>query len=241
MKKVLIAVTPGLSQGEGRYYTSAAYFDALEACGAIPVLVSMKPEESDFEEVAKRVDGFLFSGGNDVSPDEYGQNMRIGCGEVQPERDRAELGYFRAAVRLDRPVLAICRGIQLINVAAGGTLYQDIPGEYRAEDGAARLLHSQHSPANVATQYVNVSNPSRLYGFVKEERIMVNSHHHQAVDRVGEGFVVTARADDGIIECIEKTDMSFCVGVQWHPEHLWQKDPKQKAIFEAFVKACRGE
>ena len=187
MKKVLIAVTPGLSQGEGRYYTSAAYFDALEACGAIPVLVSMKPEESDFEEVAKRVDGFLFSGGNDVSPDEYGQNMRIRCGEVQPERDRAELGYFRAAVRLDRPVLAICRGIQLINVAAGGTLYQDIPGEYRAEDGAARLLHSQHSPANRSapdTKYKFLSpaaTPSSYVFLTTSQRSIHSSHHGLAL------------------------------------------------------------
>lgn len=241
MRKPLIAVTPGMAQAEGRLYTSVAFFDALEACGAIPVIVSMRTGDEDFEEIAKRVDGFLFSGGNDVSPDAYGQNMRIGCGEVQPERDRAEFGYFKAASRFDKPVLAICRGIQVINVAAGGTLYQDIPGEYRAEDGANRLLHSQRSPANVATQYVNVSKPSRLFEIVREERIMVNSHHHQAVDRLGEGFTVTARADDGIVECIEKADMSFCVGVQWHPEHLWAKDPKQKAIFEAFVKACRGE
>ena len=238
MRKPFVAVTPS-TDTPGRYHVSMPYMDVLERAGAVPVMLGMNPEDEDIAEIAGRFDGFLFAGGCDVAPYEYGEETHSGCGVIQPKRDRLEINLFREIRKLNKPCFAICRGIQLINVAMGGTLYQDIPSEYTPANGSPALQHYQQTPAYTPTQHVSVYRDSLIHRITGKETLLVNSHHHQAVKTPGRGFGVTAVSADGIVEAIERDDMDFCLAVQWHPEQLAPDMPEQMKLFEAFAEACR--
>ncbi len=237
MKKPLIGVTPS-TENNGKYHVSVPFFQSLERAGAIPVLLPMDPSDEDIREMAGSFDGFLFAGGCDVSPFEYGEETRQCCGEIQPARDRLEITLFREIMKQKKPCLAICRGIQVINVATGGTLYQDLTSEFNPENGTPKLQHSQNSPEYTPTQHVSVRPGTLLHRITGETLLKVNSHHHQAVKELGKGFVISATSPDGLIEAIERENDMFCLGVQWHPEHLSSNDPVQAKLFNAFVRAC---
>ncbi|MDQ7820677.1 MAG: gamma-glutamyl-gamma-aminobutyrate hydrolase family protein [Armatimonadota bacterium] len=178
-----------------------------------------------------RVDGLLFSGGDDIDPQYYGEEVDPLAGvEVDPERDAVELPLARAAWEAGVPVLGICRGIQTLNVALGGTLHQDL-----ARAGLDVRLH--RGDADVAHP-VEVAAPSRLAALVGAGSRMVNSAHHQALKAVAGALVVTARAPDGVVEAVEAPDRPFVVAVQWHPERMLDADPRMAALFEALVDAA---
>ena len=237
MRKPFIAVTPS-TDTPGRYHVSAPYFESLERAGAIPVLLPMHPGDDGIKEIANSFDGFLFAGGCDAAPYLYGEETLLCCGEIQPERDRLEIALYHEIKKLNKPCLAICRGIQIINVAEGGSLYQDIPTQFKPENGSGMLQHRQVFAANIPSQHVKLEEGSMVRQIMGTDVILVNSHHHQAVKKLGGGFEVTARSLDGIIEAIERKDMSFCIGVQWHPEQLSSQMKEEAALFDAFVKAC---
>jgi putative glutamine amidotransferase len=189
--------------------------------------------------VLNEVDGLLLTGGGDVDPVFYGEDRHPLTDDAEPGRDEFEIDLARRAMSENVPLLAICRGAQVLNVAAGGTLVQDIPSAVESE-----LRHSVTEPKDLECHEIDVVAGSKLSAVLGDRldgscSCRVNSRHHQSVGRPGDGLVVNARAADGVIEGIEKPDATFCVGVQWHPENFWRSG-EFKPLFEAFVQAARG-
>jgi len=182
-----------------------------------------------------RLDGLLLTGGGDVAPRHYGEARRVGLTSVDPPRDRVELWLAWRSVRDNLPLLAICRGIQVLNVALGGTLYQDIPAEIA---GALRHSFRFEHPRNYLGHKVQVEPDARLGEIMGPGVVSVNSFHHQSIKDVAPELVVTALAPDEVIEGVEIPGLSFAVGVQWHPEELVDDDPRMLSLFKAFVTAA---
>jgi putative glutamine amidotransferase len=205
--------------------------------GGAPILIPLELSERAWHSIFRRLDGLLFPGGVDVHPSHYGEPSHPKLGRVDADLDEAELVLARWALQDDLPTLAICRGIQLINVAAGGSLYQDLPAQF---PGALRhAFPAPEYPRDHRAHPVHVEPGTRLVVALGTRKLEVNSRHHQAIKELAPGFAITARAPDGVIEGIEKEDATFVVGVQWHPESLAADDPRMLALFEAFVGACR--
>ena len=184
------------------------------------------------------LDGVLLTGGGDVDPVLYGEDRHPTAEDAEPGRDEFEIDLARRAVEADLPLLAICRGAQVLNVASGGTLVQDIPSAVRSD-----LRHTIQEPKNAVAHDVTVTPGSRLEQALgpavdAAHACRVNSRHHQSVARLGSGLTASATAPDGIIEAIERAGAAFCVGVQWHPENFWRSG-EFAPLFEAFVTAAR--
>ena len=217
----------------------ADYVRAVYLAGGLP-LVAVAPMECGdaaeaVAELCSLARGIVLTGGPDVLPGLFGEEPHPKLGSVNPVRDQFELALARAAMRADLPTLAICRGMQVLNVAAGGGLIQDIescvPGAHAHRVAAPRWLPT-HSVSIVPGSILR-----RVFG---RDSIMVNSFHHQAVHPVAPGFEVAARASDGIVEAVEKVGSRFMVGVQWHPEALAGKCPEALDLFKEFVIAAQG-
>ena len=208
------------------------YVQAVREAGGDPVELS---NSDDPRAVLGTLDGLLLTGGPDVDPSRYGQPAHPTT-EVAQERDRFELPLTQEAVNRDVPLFAICRGVQVLNVAQGGTLTQDIPSQVKTD-----LNHAINVPKTHHTHPVEVTPGSRLaetLGMTSaSDSCPVNSRHHQALDQIAVGFKVSARAPDGVVEAIEKPDATFCLGVQWHPENFWRTG-EFKGLFDAFVAAA---
>ena len=202
-----------------------AYVDAIERAGGRPLLVP--PSEAGLEETLAAVDGLLFSGGSDIDPQEYGHEAHRETVGVRSDRDRGELALLRAALERDVPVLAVCRGSQVLNVARGGDLVQHLP------DVVGDEKH-KHTPGVFADHEIDVKPESRV-GVLLGERAPVKSHHHQGFGRLGEGLIETAWAEDGTVEALEDPARRFAVGVLWHPE-----EGEDAALFEALVAEARA-
>ena len=205
------------------------YSQAIAFAGGAPVLVPIGLQEAQWRGIYERVDGLVFPGGDDIDPALYGEQPHPKLGWVDRALDEAELLLARWALADQKPVLGICRGIQLLNVAAGGTLYQDLPSQY------ANAL--PHFSSQVRAHVVQIVERSRLAAALGVTTCSTNSRHHQAVKDVGPGFVATAHTDDGVIEGIEHSSAPFCIGVQWHPENLVKADAVMLRLFQAFVQA----
>ncbi|MDI3328858.1 MAG: gamma-glutamyl-gamma-aminobutyrate hydrolase family protein [Alicyclobacillaceae bacterium] len=237
--KPWIGVTAGSQTGSADLegvWLAGDYTDAVVAAGGVPVILplgaAVRLEPADW---FARVDGLLLTGGVDLDPVFFGEEPRRGLGEVCPERDRLETALVEEALMRDMPVLAICRGMQVMNAVAGGTLIQDLATEWRGS-----LLHRQRAPRWYGTHGVDVTPGSKLAEILGEESIRVNSFHHQGIKEVAPGMRVAARSGDGLIEAIESARHRFAIGVQWHPENMWRKDAVQRRLFEAFVRAAAG-
>ncbi|HEY3885019.1 MAG TPA: gamma-glutamyl-gamma-aminobutyrate hydrolase family protein, partial [Vicinamibacterales bacterium] len=211
----------------------ADYVESIHRAGGAPLVLL---NSDDPAEALRRVDGVLLTGGADVDPELYGQSTHPST-EVEPERDRFELPLTRGALSDNVPLLAICRGVQVLNVAAGGTLVQDLPTESSSE-----LEHAIDAPKDHVAHTVRVAPGTRLAVALGRaaatEACPVNSRHHQAVDRVAPRFVVSAASSDGIVEGIEQPAAAFCVGVQWHPENFWRTG-EFDGLFSEFIAAAR--
>ena len=194
--------------------------------------------EMDPEKILAMVDGVLLSGGVDVDPQTYGEQPIPKMGAMDPDRDRFELKLVQKAIEKKKPLLAICRGIQILNVASGGTLYQDIYTQIPTS-----IKHVWHSvgsydaPPRHPVHVVRIKRDSRIFKIFQEECLRVNSFHHQAIKKIGEHFAATAWAEDGVVEAIEHHGGEFIVGVQWHPERMI--DGGMLRIFKAFVDSAR--
>ena len=206
------------------------YVESVKRAGGEPVVLA---NDDDPAAVLDRVDGVLLTGGLDVDPRLYDEAPHPTT-EAAPERDRFEIPLARAAIARDVPLLAICRGIQVLNVAAGGSLIQDIPSAIQS-----KLNHSVDTPKDHLAHNVRVVHGTVLADLLETEQRTVNSRHHQAVGVVANDFVVSAESADGIVEAIEKPDATFCLGVQWHPENFW-KTGEFANLFESFVQAARA-
>lgn len=217
-----------------RQLVNQPYLDRLEEAGAGCLLVHDTSDEG-IVGLLELCDGLLVTGGPDVDPRVYGCQPEAKFGAVSPRRDnldRVAVGY--ALEREEFPMLGICRGAQAMNALAGGTLVQDIERQVK---GA--LKHGQSAPGWYGTHDITIAEGSRLREIVGTDRLSVNSYHHQAIDRCADGFTIVARAGDGVVEAIERDEGAFCVGLQFHPEIMAQRDENLVRVFAAFVDACR--
>lgn len=213
-----------------------AYLDALETAGATPVGISASLAEARLRELFDLCDGICLPGGPDVEPALYGEELRADCAvEVDTELDRAEMLLVQWALDDDKPLLAICRGAQVLNVALGGTLWQDV-----GLLGATGHDHFPPSARADLTHHIDVDPGSRLHAIAGSGQVDVNSMHHQAVREVAHDLVVTARAHDGLIEAVEHPRRRFVVGLQCHPEELYLEQEWARRLFADFVAAARG-
>ncbi len=226
--------TGDLPLGE-RQFVPWNYVKAIEAAGGLPVILPLLEEvnQGTIDGLLAKVDGLLFIGGVDIDPELYGQAPRNSLGPVAPERDRLEIPLMKRALAEDVPLLAICRGIQVMNVAQGGTLYQDLPEQYK--DG---IKHFQGAAMQYPSHKITIEEGSVLSRIASKE-IRVNSFHHQGIDTIGDNLGVTAKAPDGIIETLEGTKQRFALGVQWHPEAMWFRDKVSLALFKELVLAAQ--
>ena len=223
----------GSFAGYKRAYVNKDYVDAVVRAGGVPLIIPFTTNKEVIISQAQLIDGLILSGGHDVSPYNYGQEPSQKLGETFPERDTYEMILLEESKKRDIPILGICRGFQLINVAAGGTLYQDlslIPGNI--------LKHNQVSNPTLKTHKIEIKENSFISSIFGKET-MVNSFHHQALDKVADDFIVVARASDGVVEAIEHKTYKFLVAVQWHPEMLAVNCEKARVLFSKFVEEAK--
>jgi putative glutamine amidotransferase len=231
--KPLIGITADRLREKDGIWNTHDYFQAVHNAGGIPVLLPFCQTEEDAAEILQRLDGILFSGGNDVDPYVYGEHPVEKMGAIDPERDVAELLLARVAVKRDMPILGICRGHQLLAVAFGGTLWQDIPSQMKDA-----IKHAYGGTPKWYPTHSVVLTPGTKLAELLGSNTQVNSRHHQAVKDVPQGWVASATAPDGLNEAIELPGARFCLAVQWHPENLSGKPYNFDAVFRAFVAAA---
>ncbi len=230
--KPLIAITPSLNE-KGCITVNQDYLNAVFRAGGLPMLLPVMTEEALLRAALDRADGLLLTGGADVDPSRYGEETLPCCGDTEPRRDAMEFPLCRLAVERDLPVLAICRGHQVLSTSLGGTMYQDIETQF-----SPQLKHPQYTTPRDKVHPVRVEKDSLLYRVTGLDSFSVNSRHHQAVKTPGAGLRVTAWAPDGLIEGVELPGKRFVLGVQWHPESLSDRYAEAQALFNAFAEAC---
>jgi putative glutamine amidotransferase len=208
-------------KGQAWFYVSWKYIESVREAGGIPLILPFQDVS-----VVEKIDGLLLSGGVDIDPHRF-REMPMGVGYIDPERDEFEISLTQAALKRDIPVLGICRGIQVLCVAFGGTLLQDIGKQY--------LKHVQDAPCWYGSHFATLS--GRLGEIYEKEKISVNSFHHQTVRKIPKGFSDNARSEDGLIEGMS-LERGFVVGVQWHPEWMTEKYPIHRKLFSEFVTAA---
>lgn len=220
------------------FSVSQTYVQAVMMGRGAPMIIPPNLEEAELRAIFESLDGLLLSGGGDILPALYGEEDSGLLWVVDEQRDRAELALARWALTEGLSLLAICRGIQVLNVAAGGTLIQDIPTQVPNS-----LTHSSVAgrPRDSIAHTVDVIRDTQLATLVGAGQLDVNSFHHQAVKDVGTGLVVTARAPDGIIEGLESPDHPFCIGVQWHPEAMVESYPVMRRLFDGLAEASQAQ
>ena len=245
-RRPLIAITPrqeARSCGEQALFAQRAVVDAVIAAGGVPVVVGAPCDADALAQVVASFDGFVVPGGSDIAPARYGHEPHAACGPTSHLRDELELALIPRVVAANKPLLGICRGCQALNVALGGTLWQDLPTQPEARvDIAAPLVHRQQEPYSAPVHDVEVAAGSRLSAALglgeQGGKLAVNSLHHQSVRELAPGLAITARSCDGVVEGIELPGAAFVVGVQWHPEFLWREAAHNRALFEALVQAA---
>lgn len=236
-KKPVIALTPYFNIDRDEPYMRPAYLTAIRAAGGIPVILPLDLTQDDLTQLLDGIDGVLFTGGPDIHPFYFGEDTQVNCGNVCLRRDKMELKLLELAMKAKKPIFGICRGIQLLNVGLGGDIYQDIPSQFHQEFPVA---HTQPFAYDVPSHRVNVVADTWLGKMTHGSFLNVNSMHHQAVRRLAPGLVTCAYAANQLIEAIEKPDYpTFFLGVQWHPEYLWETDETMKRVWKAFVDAAK--
>lgn len=232
----MLITEAGFFPGLERTYINQEYVRSLSLAGAVPLLLPViEDEEEAIREQIERVDGILLSGGQDINPLKYGEEPQRQLGFIFPEVDEYQLTAARIAARLHKPMFGICRGMQVMNVAFGGTLYQDL-----SQVAEQHLKHFQQSKMYVPGHTVEISEGTRLHQIFGQQAIITNSFHHQAVKEVAPGFVANARAKDGVIEGMERTEGVFAMGVQWHPEMMVNKNDAMLKLIQSFVRAVEA-
>lgn len=227
-----VVAIPQMGNDLFRKYMKSKYVQSLKRSGADVEWIEL----SDIEAAVKNASGcdaLLLPGGADVNPALYGQSFDEKCGKPNVLRDTAEPEILKVFLEMKKPVLAICRGFQLLNVYFGGTLIQDIQEKQQCR-------HMDFFSRSGSIHSVNLEKNTQLYAIFESETEKVNSMHHQAVDKVGENLTVSAVSTDGYVEALELSDYPFCIGVQWHPEHMSKKNAQQQRLFDTFVKNCKS-
>jgi putative glutamine amidotransferase len=240
--KPVIGVTPDFNAGDRKewggkeptYFLRARYVRAIEELGGVPVILPLVADRSARRRLLTSIDGLLLTGsGPDLDPTLYGESQRYRFPLVAERRSSFELDLVRLAIRNQIPTLAICGGMQTMNVACGGTLYQDLPAQVNDV-----LEHRQQTPAVQLSHSITITPGSLLDRIVKRTRMKVNSSHHQSVKTVGRTLLASAAAPDGIVEAIEHPRLPFFLGLQWHPEFLFERHLLHRRLFQTFLRAA---
>ena len=218
------------------YSLTRKYAEGVLQAGGVPVIVPHNLDEDSLRAVLDRLDGVLLSGGGDVDPVLFSEEAHAATCEIESDRDRVELTLTRWAVKRDIPFLGICRGIQVLNVALGGSLVQDIPSQVPA--AVPHSFDRKTTPRDYLAHPVKIDPQSQLARIMQLEVAQTNSWHHQSIKQAADGLRVTAVAPDGVIEAVEVPERRYAIGVQWHPEWMFEKWAEQRRLFEELVKAC---
>lgn len=228
--KPIIGITTDIGK-ENRHVLNHNYVKAVIQAGGLPVILPVGIEE-DVKQLSKTLDGLLLTGGGDIDPTLFDEEPHKHLGDVSPKRDSIEIELAKEMLSLNKPVLGICRGLQVLNIALGGNMFQDI----YSQNTSTLLQHVQKAPRIHQSHFVQVKEGSLLQSIAESDQIKVNSFHHQAVKDVPNPLIISGTASDGIIEAIESEDHAFVLGVQWHPEALAETgDQVSLRIFEKFI------
>lgn len=227
-----IGITMRLELETDRFYLARYYSEAVEAAGGTPVHISLIPNPDYIASVMDDLDGVLLPGSDsDIDPLRYGSEPHPNLGSVHPVKDETDLLVLDEIEKRGLPLFAICFGLQALNVSRGGTLIQDIPSQL-----PRAIKHQQGAPRDRPSHAITLDKASLLSSLAASAQVLVNSHHHQAVEKVGRDLVATAWTSDGLIEAVEDSRPGrFSLGVQWHPELGWQRDRLSQALFERFI------
>ncbi|MBR3869073.1 MAG: gamma-glutamyl-gamma-aminobutyrate hydrolase family protein [Clostridia bacterium] len=227
----IVIAMPQMGTDLFRKYMKSKYVKSLERAGAEVQWIELDDTEKAITE-ALACDGLLLPGGADIEPALYGRQREEKCGKPNELRDKAEFEIYNAFVKTKKPILCICRGFQLLNVVNGGTLHQDIAD-------IKKCSHSSFLKRAKAIHNVTITENTKLSEIFTSSVVGVNSMHHQATEDVGKNLVVSAISEDGFVEALELKDHPFCIGVQWHPEHMSKTDVSQQKLFDEFVDECK--
>ena len=234
--KPIIGLTCSYEKNEStdRIFIMHGYLETIRHFGGIPVILPAEGSREELEFLVDQCDGILLTGGDDIDPAAFGEEVWNDTVNLTPVRDERETWVCEFAEKRKLPMLGICRGIQMMNVYFGGSLYQDIPSQLETE-----VKHRMEEPYHRSCHNCVLEKNSPMYELIGEETIGVNSHHHQSVKAVAPGFEVMGRCEDGVIEAIYAPGERFLWGVQWHPERIWDIETSSAKVFEAFVGACK--
>jgi putative glutamine amidotransferase len=227
-------IETGTCTGREKVTVVYDYVKAIALAGGIPIILPIVDSDEQVMAQVELIDGLLLSGGQDVAPSYYGEQPEPSLGAVLLERDVHELALVKMTHQMNKPILGICRGIQVLNIAFGGTLYQDIASHHQPV-----LQHSQKSKPETPAHTVHIVEGSLLHTLLESSAIETNTFHHQAVKAVAPGFAVTAKTGDQLIEAIEREGDRFTLGVQWHPELMHRHHPVMQKLFDGFVNAAK--
>lgn len=230
--KPIVGVMPLWDDEKESIWMLPGYMDGIHKAGGLPVIFPFSSDEQELNQLINMCDGFLFIGGHDVSPDLYHEDPLPDLVTCCRKRDDMEMIVLKKVMEADKPILGICRGIQFINAALGGNLYQDLPTQHPSNTN-----HHQQPPYDAPIHTVAIVAGSPLHQCLHVEQLPVNSCHHQAVKTVAPGLIVMAASPDGITEALYKPDSRFLWAVQWHPEFSYRSDKSSMKIFGAFVEA----
>ena len=233
MKKPLIGILPLVDMQRDSYWMLPGYMNGIVQAGGIPLMLPLTSDEQILQQLVSQLDGFLFTGGQDVSPARYAETASSLCGECCVQRDAMETLIFHMAYACGKPMLGICRGIQFFNVVFGGTLYQDLPTEH-----PSNTEHHQQPPYDLPIHAVSLVNDSPLHALLGQDTLMVNSYHHQAIKQLAPNLQPMAISEDGLIEAVCVPDKKFIWAVQWHPEFSYHCDENSRKILQHFVNAA---
>ncbi len=233
VKVPLIGVTTFI---EGNSYRLPKYYgEAIIDCGGVSVLLVKTLDEDKVRKQVESIDGLILAGGDDIDPAFFGEGPHQKLGSIEPGRDEYEMLLIKFALEMNKPILGICRGSQILNIAEGGTMYQDI---YSQMDDVYQ--HTQNAPVQHMSHFIDIEKGSKLHEIMGEETIKINSFHHQANKDVGAGYKIVAKSKDGVVEAFESLNHDFVVGVQWHPECTYSVDEHSQRLFHRFIDTARG-
>lgn len=243
VKKPTIGLSPNIANllndylGTHKLFLNEDYSYAISQAGGLPLILPITDDANIVNAYVNLIDGLLLTGGDDVDPLLYGAEPSPRLMATKPERDRFEMALIKETLEQKKPILGICRGLQLLNVFLGGTLYQDIPSEVAGD----LVQHRQHSKEHVATHSVDLVEGSHLKAIMRANTLLTNSFHHQSIKDLASGLKISAKSRDGIIEGIEMPDAKFVLAVQWHPECMVKTDAQMLQLFNHFVEAASAK
>lgn len=236
-----IGITPDFNPGDDKTeptsFLRSRYISVIEECGGVPLILPLTNSSELISLMFEKIDGVMLTGsGPDIDPALYEEEKRFDFKVMSRERTTFELSIARMAMEREKPIFGICGGMQMLNVAAGGSLYQDIASELPGSLG-----HQREADSDLPTHPIAIRTGSLLFKIAEKKVVIVNSSHHQCIKNVASGFMVNATSPDGVIEGIESIRKGFSLGLQWHPEYLFRDDPINRRIIEAFLRRCLSD